>query len=338
MVNINGTDLTAQADFTKLLQPSTAFLVFSYAVSTIAIVLNGIEITLIVRKIKRATDFEIVLLNLAIADFLNSFLFLAVTVITQHSKRRKELKFDYAFYWVTGALTFSITASVSFVAVIGIERFIAIKLPLQHRLWHTSRRKLVKYILITWLFDVIFIVTLSINDNVLHQSGWTLLSSTGVYVLAGLMTFGSLLVVLLYGWVLHLMMLRSLKSFDFDRKILRVNHKLIKEAMKKEKTSIIICILVVVSFLACNIPLIADAFKFQLTNTSAMLQKASAALNPLIYFFKGYVEKYHAKQKLESSAHERKNSNANEIRMKANVKDQSTQPRSITVQSEEIVT
>ena len=307
MANID--DTTTQTNFTTFMQTSTSFLVLSYAVAAIAILLNGIEIMLIVRKIKRSTNFEFVLLNLAIADLLNSVLFVIATIITQYSEQRKELQFDYAFYWVTGALTFSITASVSFVAVIGIERFIAIRLPLQHRLWHTSRRKLVKYIIITWLFDVILIVTLSINDNVIHQRGWTLLSSTGMRVFAGLLTFGSVLILLLYGWVLHLMMLRSLKSFDFDKTTLRVNSKQIREAMKKEKSSIVICILVVASFLGCNIPLIADAFNFKLTKTSAMLQKLSAVLNPLIYFFKGYVEKYHAKQKLASSGDQRHNSN-----------------------------
>ena len=128
-------------------------------------------------------------------------------------------------------------------------------------------------------------------------------------VFAGLLTFGFVLILLLHGWVLHLMMLRSLKSFHFDNKILRVNRKLIKEAMKKEKSSIVICILVVASFLGCNIPLIADAFNFKLTKTSAMLQKISAVLNSLTYFFKGYVEKYHAKQKLASSGDHRHNSN-----------------------------
>ena len=52
--------------------------VLSYATATFATLLNGIEIMLIVTKIKRATDFEIVLLNLATADFFNSVLFILV--------------------------------------------------------------------------------------------------------------------------------------------------------------------------------------------------------------------------------------------------------------------
>ena len=85
---------------------------------------------LFVKKLNRSTDFEIVLLNLAIADILNIVLFVVATVITQYSKQRKEFQFDYALYWVTGVLILPVTASVGFLATIGIERFIAIRLPL----------------------------------------------------------------------------------------------------------------------------------------------------------------------------------------------------------------
>ena len=101
----------------------------SYTVVIIAILLNSIEIKLILRKIKKATDFEIVLLNLATADLLNSILFISVTVITLHSKRAKnEILSRGFFYWLMGTLSFSVIASVSFVVAIGIERFFAIRL------------------------------------------------------------------------------------------------------------------------------------------------------------------------------------------------------------------
>ena len=299
MSNINRT--TVETSFSILLQPTTSFLALSYSIATSAIVLNGIEIKLIFSRLKRATDFEIVLLNLSIADLINSLLFIAVTAMTHCSIQGKELRSDYAFYWITRILTFSVTLSVSFVAVIGIERFFAVKLPLQHRLWHTSRRNLIKYIILTWLFDVILIATLSIVDHMIRGRGWKLLFSSGMYVFGGVLTFGSVLILLLYSWVLYLMVLRTLKSFDFDKKTIRVNHHVMKDTFKKEKSSIIICILVVASFLGCNTPLIVDVFKLHLTRTSAILLKLSAVLNPLIYFFKVYLEKYYAKKKLIST-------------------------------------
>ena len=302
MANSNHT--TAQQQFSILLKPTTTFLVFSYTISAIAALLNSIEITLIVRKIKRATDFEIVLLNLSIADLINSFIYIVVTALIHSSKKIEKVSSVGGLYWASMTLAFSLTVSVSFVAVIGLERFFAIKLPLQHRLWHTKRERLVKYMLLTWLFDVLVIATFAIVDYLLESKNPNTVSNTVSYFIAGLMSFGCVLVVFLYTWVLHLMILRSLKLFKCDQKEHEVSKKSIKEAMKKEKSSIIICTLVIASFLTCNLPLIIDLFQIQLTSTSAILLKVSAVNNPLIYFFKGYIEKYYAKKRLVSSTNE----------------------------------
>ena len=48
--------------------------------------------------------------------------------------------------------------------------------------------------------------------------------------------------------------------------------------------------------IGCNIPLVADLFQMQITMVSALLLKASGVLDPLIYFFKSYIEKYYAKK------------------------------------------
>ena len=303
---------TTQSQFSIRMYPSTPFLVLSYTVVIIAILLNSIEIKLILRKFKKATDFEIVLLNLAIADLLNSILFISVTVITQHSKKAKnKILSSGSFYWLMGTLSFSVIASVSFVAAIGIERFFAIRLPLQHRLWHTNRRRLITYILFTWLFDVILVASFSITDFLRVHKNPNSMSATVIYFVAGIVTFGTGIILAVYTWVLYLMIVRSLKLFNFDQKTIQVNSKKIKEAMMKEKSSIIICILVVASCISCNIPLVADLFQLQITMTSAHLLKVSGVLNPLIYFFKSYVERYYAKKKLFSSCEERNNSNEN---------------------------
>ena len=295
---------TVQQQFSIYLNPTTAFLVLSYTISVVAALLNSIEITLIVRKIKRATDFELVLLNLSIADLINSVIFIVVTALVHSSNKIEKVRFAGTLYWVSTTMAFSLTVSVSFVAVIGLERFFAIKLPLQHRLWHTKRRRLVKYMLCTWLFDVVVIATFSIADYLRERSNPSTASNTASYFTAGLMTFGCVLVVVLYLSVLYLVMLRSLKLFHFDQKELQISNKKIKEAMRKEKSASVICIFVVVSFLTCNLPLIVDLFQLQFTMTSATLLKVSAVNNPLTYFFKGYLEKYYAKRRLASLANE----------------------------------
>ena len=304
---------TVQQQLSIFVNPTTAFLVLSYTISVVAVLLNSIEITLILRNVKKATDFEIVLLNLSIADLINSVIFILVTALVHSSNKIEKVRFAGTFYWVSTTMAFSLTVSATFVAVIGIERFFAIKLPLQHRLWHTKRRRLVKYMLCTWLFDVIVVATFAIVDYLRQRNNPSTRSNTVSYFLAGLMTFGCALVVVLYTWVLHLMLLRSLKLFQFDKIEFQICKKRIKEAMKKEKSSIIICILVVCSFLTCNLPLIVDLFQLQFTMTSAILLKVSAVDNPLIYFFKGYLEKYYAKKRLVSLANETDNQKETKI-------------------------
>ena len=294
-----------QKQFSILLESSTPFLALSYTVIAIAILLNSLEIKLIVKKIKKATDFEIVLLNLAIADLFNSIMFIVLTVITnQYTKNGAEVQKSNSLYISMGILSFSIAASVTFVAIIGIERFLAIRLPLQHRMWHTKRRRLVKYTILAWLFNFVLITTIELLDALLKERNLTGKSITATYFIAALMTFGLVLILFLYSSLIYLMLKRSLKLFSFDQKIFRVNPKRIKDAMKKEKSSIIVCILVVVSSMVCNIPIVVDLFQFQVTKISAILLKVSAITNPLIYFFKGYLERCYGKRKLVSSSKE----------------------------------
>ena len=309
---------TVQSTFSIMLYPTVPFLALSYTTTAIAILLNSIETKLILKSIKRATDFEVLLLNLAIADLLNSGLFVSVIVVVQQSKNTNDsIRHSGSFRWLMTTLAFSVTASASFVAAIGIERFFAIKLPLQHRLWHTKRKRLVKYMLFTWLFDIILLVSFVLSDRLRLGTNPNSIS----YFVAGTLTLGAVLIVAVYTWVLHLMILRSLRLFDFDQKELRIDTKRIKEAMKKEKSSIIICILVVVSFLVCNLPMVADIFQLQITKTSVIFLIISGVLNPLIYFFKAYIEKCYAKKKLVPPWEEKKNAkNCQDSREKSNGK------------------
>ena len=291
--------------------PTVPFLVVTYILEVCAIILNSVEIKLITRKIKKATNFEIVLLNLAIADLVSTICFIAMTIITHYSYAVKEIRWNEGLYWLYGIIAFCIAASISFVAVIGIERFFAIKLPLQHRMWHTSRRKLVKYLIITWVFDIILIASAVTTDCLVNRKKGTILSTNLTYFFGGTMTLGVVLLLVLYTWVLHLMLLRSLKLFEFDKKVFRLNPKMMKKAMKKERSSIVICTLVVVSVLVCNIPIIVDFFQLRLTMKSALMMKITAVANPLIYFFKGYLEKYYANKRLISSMKDSDEAKAN---------------------------
>lgn len=283
-----------------MFEPTMAFFIISYSLTTIGLLLNFIEIHLIVRVWSHATDFELVLLNLAVADILNCLLFTAATGTSHYMFNNRATVSSKAeqLFWVLVCHTFSVIASISFVIVIGVERFFAAKLPLKHRLWHTSRRKLLMCISITWGFDIVVSATLALIKYLASGKNVMFASTDLAYFAAGLLTAGLALASVLYVWLAHLVLMRSMKLFDFDNKDFSVNKKAIKRAMMKERATVIVCALVVVVLFICDLPIIVDMYLKRLTQTTVLLLKLGSIANPIIYFFKGYFEKYYAKRTL----------------------------------------
>ena len=284
-------------DMLSLLEPTVAFFVASYSIAIIGLVLNFVEIYMIVRVWNHETDFELVLLNLALSDILNCVLFGALTGILHYMLNNRSSRAEYVFL-VFVFNTFSVIASTSFVIVICVERFFAAKLPLKHRLWHTSRRKLLVCVSLTWAFDVIASATLAILNYCTTGSALIFASTQVSYVVATLLTTGLVLVSALYIWLANLILMRSMKLFEFDNKDFSVNTKSIQRAIKKERATVIVCALVVISLFMCDLPIIADLYLKRLTQAALLMLKLNAIANPVIYFFKGYFEKYYAKKTL----------------------------------------
>ena len=310
----------------SLFQLTTTVIVVSYIIISVATVLNFIEIYLIARKWKQVTNFELVLLNLAVADVLNCIIYATISGVSHYVFINKLANRAEHVFWVLVVNVFSMTASTSFVIVIGVERFFAVKVPLKHRLWHTGKRKLLKCTSIVWGFDILVTAAiLSINFYINGKNHLLVLGDISYY-LAGYLTIGLILVSSLYIWLGHLILMRSMKLFEFDKKDFSINPKAIKHAMKKDRATILVCTLVVISLFTCNLPLIIDLYMKRITHTTSLLIKLNAIANPMIYFFKGYLEKYYGKMRLasfhqrssnqesESSRHKKKDAECNEMK------------------------
>ncbi|XP_065063824.1 uncharacterized protein LOC135690251 [Rhopilema esculentum] len=293
----NSSSSTQKDVFIFRITPSVAFLTMSFLVSTLAIVLNSLEIRLIIKGFKTATDFELVLLNLAIADLLSGLDFAGISALTTHAYLNKLENFEKHFVWFFAFIVLSVSTSTTFVIVIGLERFFAIKVPLKHRMFHTDRRRLLYCLLGTWTLNVLLTVLTFVIDYYTSSAGGTYLGSDNmIYILAGLLTFGCLLTLVLYTWLGHLILLRSVKLLDFDKKDASINPRVMRRAMKKEKATILACTLVLVSFLVCNLPLVVGLYQKKLDQTSGILIKMNAVCNPLVYFFKSYLERRYARK------------------------------------------
>ena len=284
--------------------PNTiAYITITFIIAILAIILNSTEIYLIRKKWKKATDFEVLLLNLGIADLLSGIGYgvmaslSAVAYVTKSSRTRE---FSLVAVSIMG---FFCAASAKLVLIIGIERLLAIKLPLKHRLWHTNRKTMYKRILAMWTSSFIFINCAILSDHFIQKSkGQKAVMSRNLgYTLAAYLTLGICTVLVTYAWLSHLVIKRATNLLNFDKKDYKQSPKAIIMAVKKEKATIIICRLVAATYLACNVPIVVALYRGKFDSVSVSLANLNAVINPLIYFFKGFAEKWYAKKKLAVS-------------------------------------
>ena len=316
------------------------FLIFSFIIAVTATILNCAEIRLILRKWKKATDFEVILFHLAIADLMNSIGNLSMSSFLAYNVQFSVKTFvNNVYYWVSfGLLGFFYSVSMKLVLVIGIERLVAIKLPLKHRLWHTSRKVLYRQIIAAWLVSAVVVDSCTLADYFIQNAkGQSIIgqsikgqsnrgqsikgqrnrgqSSTGQngtvqggigiipsrdlsYILATYMTVGVSVVLICYIWLLHVIVMRATNLLKADKKDYKLNPKIIKLALKKESATIIICRIVLLTFLACNVPMIVALYRGKIDGWTINASNLNAVINPLIYFFKGYIEDRLSRKKL----------------------------------------
>ena len=264
------------------------FLACLYTAAVLGIVLNSIEIHLLRRSWPRITHFEIILLYLAGCD-----LFSAMGSLTMACFATEYYVTDsydtYAFAALYFILIIGIGSSMLFVIIIGIERLTAIRMPLKHRMWHTTKRKLWLRISVALLVELVILSMAVILDRFLNKD--TEVASTKLVVaLAVMCLIGIFVIMVLYGLIAFYILKRNSIFIAYDQN--SRNKKMMPELVRKEKATIIACLLVVVSFFVCNIPFVFAVFNGRNGHAEDVLITVNAVLNPVIYFFKNYLEDY----------------------------------------------
>ena len=313
----------------KMFIPDVSFLVITFCIALSGTILNSIELRLIWRKWRKATDFEVLLFHLAISDFTSAIglvataCFFAIMYITN--------SYSMFYLWVSMALSgFFYMVSMKLVLIIGFERLLAIKLPLKHRLWHANRKILYRKICGAWMLSAIIISATVLSDyfvqttqgpsttgqnNTVHYvkgEGATVQNNTVNnvedrtvtvsrnmgYAIATYMSCGVLALLIIYAWVSSLVVMRAESLLSVDKKDYKRDPKIMKLAKKKERATIIICRMVLLAFLVCNVPATVGLYRGNLDHISAHLSNLNTVANPLIYFFKGYIERCYSKKKI----------------------------------------
>ena len=257
------------------------------AVGFMIIVANLVEIICIVRK-KDKTTFEKLLLSLALSDLL-------VGVITTVYKTldlvlgQKPWLLDKMTVVV---FTLSTIFSLQNLLAITIDRFLAIRFPIKHRILVTPRR-INAMIIFIWLLSLLVGVGLDLILLIVVRSGYDIVmaSSTG-----GIIAIGTIINVI-YLCIIKFLFTRPEKvtARPEDGKVLQRIQNLFRGPQKAERAVLLSSVVVVATFIICTFPFAIEYLRFRnaesLTFASKMLIVLNSLLNPFVYFFNNFLRK-----------------------------------------------
>lgn len=144
----------------------TVHITIEIILSSIVIVLNGIEIIILKGYVKRKLNvYEMFIFSLSISDLLFGLSNITINILHMAAFR------DYVLRDVTNLITSTYTAYFLFVLVsiihlnaIGLDRLWSIYKPIKHNVVVTKRRIRI-FLLLVWVFSVVASITLALSDK-----------------------------------------------------------------------------------------------------------------------------------------------------------------------------
>lgn len=242
----------------------------------IAIILNLIELALIIRK-KRIKAFERILLSLSVADIL-------VCVLYCFREFYEFVTNQPLYNTATANLiefpleAFSIMTSTTNVLILGIDRLLAVKYPLRHAVW-TTKAKTCLLIVSAWVTSII----LSLLSNVNGLAGDESVNArkTSASIFSGLLFTSVVGITILYALIVQTVIKRNKAMSQANGSTGMRNNEFVIT---------ITCVLVVAAFALCSIPFAIDIITSNTPSLPIKTFLVNTILDPLIYFFKGYVQ------------------------------------------------
>ena len=246
----------------------SATLTFLIIISII-IIINFSEILILIRSRKRLTNYECLLLSLAISDLLvglskGSVHLLKYIGIRQVATDKERL-----------IVCFSVACSLSHTIAITLDRLLAVAYPMKHRVLST-RKNIILLLIIAWSFSLIVFPTGFISMN--HVK-----FSLSVLILAI-----SLLIIMTYSFIIYKAVIKR------RRFLLTTNSQFSEQSikMKREFNLVCMCFLISITFITMSVPFSISALKYGVASMSArFLLIANSIANPMMYFFWKYIDR-----------------------------------------------
>ena len=255
-------------------------------VALAAALLNIVEIVLILR-IKSKKFFDKLLLSLAVSDAAVGMVYSSLK-ICQIAITQRLLWQSMDFRQKSFGL--SILYSVGNLLAISVDRLLAVKYPIKHRMMLTNRRANIAIILL-WVLNTMLASLCGLIAFQWPRNLKYLLYTTKVLVIVYGVLFAAI-----YSHIFYLMCKRKVLTAstvgESSTARLRCFAMFSKRPFKAESTILFTGATVTVTFIICTYP---SAFEFFITQNSTfsfasmLMLLLNSVLNPIIYFFKSYI-------------------------------------------------
>ncbi len=244
-------------------------------IGVIAIVVNMVEIVLITKGKRKLKSYKQLLLSLAVCDLLVGSS--CVSYVILYAFEREKARQIFSFM-----ASFSVTASLWILLFIGVDRFVAIRFPLRHLRW-VAKNYIRNCIIFSWCFLAVetmgFALVAILNPKNMHGAVYFYQNGISFIIFTA-----TLVLIIFYGLIMYTGIKRQRESHKLHGNIGPCR------TCGKEKALLLTCLLVMVSFDICMVPFALEIF---ITKNShlELLMVANSALNPLVYFFKGPLQR-----------------------------------------------
>ena len=260
-------------------------------ISFLAVILNITELAFIGR-LKQIKSFERILCSLCCADIFVTVFYLAQKFYGYKTKTPLLGDLDYQLGFTI--ISFSNMSSIANIIILGVDRAIAVKYPLRRVMWMTNGRI---YGLITtaWIGAIGLSVIANVNRYTTPKTNTKAAGYTSVIVYTSIIFVSSVVITILYGVIAQTVMQRR-KKMKESRASARHNQN------GEDMAVMITCVLVVLAYLICSLPYAVD--KLLNDNATVIPIKTillNTLLDPIIYFFKGYIKR-RMKKKTDNTA------------------------------------
>ena len=236
-------------------------------VGGLATVLNLVEIILICKTRKNWTSYQQLLLSLSVSDLVSGLAFVCSGILLAKLKENPVQRLMELFM--------PFTLSVENLLLIGLDRLIAVRFPLKHRIWVTQNR--MKFIIIiSWTLMFLFLAGM----YWIHQTS-PKRAQDSFYHYPYSILFAVTVFTMIYAYIIYIVITRKSPTNSHH-----------KQHRRQEKVLVTTCALIVAIFIACSCPIAFEILtKKHVSHTISIFLVVNSMLDPPVYFFKYYYDK-----------------------------------------------